>query len=56
MVEPRDAYDKIFFTCKRCSDMVLEPVECLICEDLFCKICIDGPENQQCPKGCGSAF
>ena len=45
-----------YFVCRICRDIVRDPVECRICEQLFCNNCLSGfIENSQeytCPHGC----
>jgi hypothetical protein len=38
------------FICKICANVVDHPLECISCENLLCKICIETTDN--CPFGC----
>jgi hypothetical protein len=43
-----------FLLCKLCQDILIEPMKCSNCNNLFCKKCIDDwmTTNGKCPNNC----
>ena len=52
--------DKIYdvfkdtITCPLCSNILINPLMCMKCQNVFCKRCIDNRPNkdEKCPKNC----
>ena len=41
-------------TCSLCNNILINPVMCMVCQNNFCKKCIDNRSlnNKNCPNGC----
>ena len=47
---------KVTSTCPLCNNILIKPLICMVCQNNYCKHCIDKwkEKNEKCPKGCES--
>ncbi len=38
--------------CSLCKNILIDPVMCMQCQDVFCKKCLEKNNENKCPKGC----